>query len=414
MVPSLVIAALALVAPVAASAQPFEPGHLIAAFGDRVLELAPDGGVARELVVPFPGGDRDTIDGVRDALVSPSGLLHVYNGTRTPWLSSFDPHDGSWTHRTHPGWSTIFNVTYGGIVERPPFVFVTDQDTGDGHEAGIIRFDLESGEATRFAETYRRPGSSTPRTTSYVDLALGPDGLLYALNTEFFAVVDVYEPDSLAFVRSVWLGFVQLRGLAVDGAGRFFAVGGGRELIAFDADGVRVGALDTLHIGLADVDLLPDGRILLASASPRALLRSDPAFSALEALPIPSFSISLFGGFVPARVREVAVEVRPGSGLPRLRAGSAGVVPVAILGSDDLDVPSIDARSLAFGPAGVAPEHEPPGHLEDVDGDGRLDLLLHFRLEDAGFEPGDEQACLAGALPDGTRLQGCDAVEVRP
>jgi hypothetical protein len=226
--------------------------------------------------------------------------------------------------------------------------------------------------------------------------------------------VDVYDPDRMDFVRSVWLGSTSLQGLAVDGTGRFFAVGGGRELIAFDANAVRLDALDTLHIALADVDLLPDGGILLASGSPRALLRTDSAFSALEALPIPSFSISLFGGFVPARVREVAVEVRPGSGLPRLRAGSAGVVPVAILGSDDLDVPSIDARSLAFGPAGVAPEHEPPGHLEDVDGDGRLDLLLHFRLEDAGFEPGDEQACLAGALPDGTRLQGCDAVEVRP
>lgn len=36
------------------------------------------------------------------------------------------------------------------------------------------------------------------------------------------------------------------------------------------------------------------------------------------------------------------------------------------------------------------------GHIEDVDGDGDLDLALHFRTQDTGIECGDTPASLAG------------------
>jgi sugar lactone lactonase YvrE len=111
--------------------------------------------------------------------------------------------------------------------------------------------------------------------------------------------------------------------------------------------------------------------------------------------------------------REVAVDVRPWSPRNRVRPGSHGMLPVAILGSEKLDVGEIDPASLAFGPDG-APVARDPGPLVDLDGDGSADLLLHFRVDASGIAPGDAEACLDGALLDGRPLRGCDVIETVP
>ena len=111
--------------------------------------------------------------------------------------------------------------------------------------------------------------------------------------------------------------------------------------------------------------------------------------------------------------REVAVDVRPRSPRNRVRPGSHGVLPVAILGSEDLDVGEIGVASLAFGPDG-APVARGAGSLVDLDGDGYADLFLRFRVDASGIAPGDTEACLDGALLDGRPLRGCDAIETVP
>jgi sugar lactone lactonase YvrE len=108
--------------------------------------------------------------------------------------------------------------------------------------------------------------------------------------------------------------------------------------------------------------------------------------------------------------REIALDVRPGSPRNRVRPGSRGVIPVAILGSEDLDVREIDEATLAFGPGGAPAAHEPE-HLVDLDGDGLEDLLAHFRVTESGIAPGDGEVCLRGALLDSRPLRGCDAIE---
>ena len=89
-----------------------------------------------------------------------------------------------------------------------------------------------------------------------------------------------------------------------------------------------------------------------------------------------------------------------------------GVLPVAILTTDDFDASTVDASTLSFGPGGAAPAHS-GGHLEDVDGDGDLDLMLHFRTQEHGLASGDTEACISGMTLDGTELQGCDSVDVK-
>jgi hypothetical protein len=48
--------------------------------------------------------------------------------------------------------------------------------------------------------------------------------------------------------------------------------------------------------------------------------------------------------------------------------------------------------------------------LEDVNGDGNTDLLLHFKTQDMGIQCGDISASLTGKTLDGQAIQGSDSI----
>lgn len=107
---------------------------------------------------------------------------------------------------------------------------------------------------------------------------------------------------------------------------------------------------------------------------------------------------------------EVDVDIKPGSDKNPVNTKSKGVIPVAILGSDDFDVADVDVESLAFGPDGAAPAHS--GHIEDVNDDGIGDLVLHFPIQDTCIASNDTEACLTGTAGDDD-IEGCDTVSVK-
>ncbi len=117
-------------------------------------------------------------------------------------------------------------------------------------------------------------------------------------------------------------------------------------------------------------------------------------------------------------VIEVAIDIKPGSNPNSIHRNSMGVVPVAILGSAAFDVTTVDVTTLTFGPAGATPAHDLTdpatyaGHLQDVNGDGFMDLVSHYAQKLLGLVPADVEACLSGATTAGTPIQGCDAVRV--
>ncbi len=120
--------------------------------------------------------------------------------------------------------------------------------------------------------------------------------------------------------------------------------------------------------------------------------------------------------FGPEYVTEVAasVDIKPGSDPNPINFSIEGVIPVAILGSDEMDVAAVDETTLAFGRGGAAPAHCHRPHLEDVNGDGYLDLLSHFRTDETGIAFGERMACLSGETLDGLWLRGCDSVRTVP
>jgi hypothetical protein len=92
---------------------------------------------------------------------------------------------------------------------------------------------------------------------------------------------------------------------------------------------------------------------------------------------------------------------------------SQGVTPVHLLGDECLDVGQVDVAELWFGSAGAMEAHE-KAHGDDFGEDGTGDLVLHFRTQEAGIEPGDEEVCLYGTTTDGRNFVGCDSIRIVP
>ena len=105
----------------------------------------------------------------------------------------------------------------------------------------------------------------------------------------------------------------------------------------------------------------------------------------------------LFGKVCIPPVIEVDVDIKPGSCPNPLNKKSKGVLPVAVLGTDDFDVMTIDPSTIQLSredvEEGVAPirwNYEDvatpfEGELcdcHDLDGDGILDLTLKFSTQD--------------------------------
>ncbi len=106
----------------------------------------------------------------------------------------------------------------------------------------------------------------------------------------------------------------------------------------------------------------------------------------------------------------VDIDIHPGSDPNSINPGSNGVIAVAILGSETFDATTVDPFTVEFGPNGATEAHV-KGHYEDVDEDGFLDLVLHFRTQETGIACGDTEATLTGELLDGTPIEGTDDIE---
>lgn len=112
-------------------------------------------------------------------------------------------------------------------------------------------------------------------------------------------------------------------------------------------------------------------------------------------------------------VKTVDVDIKPGSSVNLFKVGSKGMLPVAVLGSSDLDVSKIDTASIRL--SGISPVRMT---VDDVQADGFADAVFHFRDQDIavllnGAADGDVLDLeLTGTLLDGTEITGTDSITV--
>jgi len=106
---------------------------------------------------------------------------------------------------------------------------------------------------------------------------------------------------------------------------------------------------------------------------------------------------------------QVEIDIKPGSDPNSINLKSKGVVPVAVLTADDFDASTVDPSTVEF--AGASPVR---WTMEDVDGDGDLDLILHFKTQELGLTEDSTDSTLTGKTYDGELLWGTDTVNIVP
>jgi Bacterial pre-peptidase C-terminal domain. len=119
---------------------------------------------------------------------------------------------------------------------------------------------------------------------------------------------------------------------------------------------------------------------------------------------------------VTPQVQQINIEIKPGNdGLAPINPRSNGKIPVALLSSTGFDAMNVDPQSLSFGATGAEASLSHCGRNgEDVNGDGRLDLVCHFENQKAGFAKGDLEGILQGRMKYGTRFEGRGLLKVVP
>ena len=108
---------------------------------------------------------------------------------------------------------------------------------------------------------------------------------------------------------------------------------------------------------------------------------------------------------------DAGIDVKPGSEENPINLKSKGVIPVAIYTTEGFDATAVDIETVVFGPNEASPVHFA---YEDIDDDGDIDLILHFRTQEVGIAEDDTEVTLSGITESGTAFTGTDEIKIVP
>jgi hypothetical protein len=116
------------------------------------------------------------------------------------------------------------------------------------------------------------------------------------------------------------------------------------------------------------------------------------------------------------RALSARIDVLPGSSRNPVAPRSRGELPVAVFGSADLAVGSLQMSSLTLGgaPATSLPHGGFQAQMKHLDNDGIMDMLVHFDREALALDPTDAVLHFEGYLTNGIPVIGSDRVLVQP
>lgn len=210
----------------------------------HVREFTPAGDFVRQIEPP--------LHDPRDVVVSPNGRIHVFDGTFSPQLETYNPATQTWSSRTTAGWSTVNNLSYGGIAAYGDWVYVTDMQTA--YETapfnGIIRFNMATGGVERFAEGH-----------DFIAMCFGLDGYIYAMGGQTGMGNDIYkyDPETMEFLGTWTAPIPDGRGVAVGLNGDYYVGDWDTGISRYDSAGNFIRSQD---VGNGAVDVSLDGQVI--------------------------------------------------------------------------------------------------------------------------------------------------------
>jgi hypothetical protein len=106
----------------------------------------------------------------------------------------------------------------------------------------------------------------------------------------------------------------------------------------------------------------------------------------------------------------VSVDIRPKKDANRINPNSTKDINVAIFSVNGFDATNVDPNTVHFGATGT---EAAPVHFarRDVDGDGDLDMVLRFAIQDTGIMCGDTSASLTGQTFQGPSIIGSSPIK---
>ena len=159
-------------------------------------------------------------------------------------------------------------------------------------------------------------------------------------------------------------------------------------------------------------------------SNPASFVDTDlPGASYFRGVGIPTSSVFVDDGFNNTRFFvlgedvDIDIDIKPGGDPNSINCNNDnGVITVAIRTTDDFDATTVDHSTIAF--EGATEIHRDPRsdgprrHEEDVDGDGDIDLVFHFRLGDTDLTCDSTEGTLTGETFDGQSVEGNDSVNM--
>jgi hypothetical protein len=125
------------------------------------------------------------------------------------------------------------------------------------------------------------------------------------------------------------------------------------------------------------------------------------------------------GGFDAFLVKDpefpVTIDIKPGAFPNTINLGSNGTVPVAILSTATFNATTVDPATVTLAEASVALKGKgtsSTSSFQDVNGDGRPDLLIHIETEALQLSNTDTIAILKGQTFSGQPIIGSDFIRV--